>query len=85
MLGELFGKCSVHKVRLLEAEVKVRYGLIRFPEDYLGAKKHFFPNAHSFVLGGCRVSPTNPKVRKVRYCPRCREGEKAWHEAHPRE
>jgi hypothetical protein len=81
MLREFFGSCSVHHVSLLHEEVPVRYGLIRFPPDYLQAKKTHFPNAYSFVLGGCLVSPTNPMARKMSYCPKCREAENAWHEA----
>jgi hypothetical protein len=84
MLRELFGTCSVHKVSLLQEEVPVRYGLIRFSADFIQAKRAHFPNAYSFVLGGCLVSLTNPKTRKVGYCPRCREAEKEWHEAHPK-
>lgn len=85
MLRELFGTCRVHQVALLEEQVPVRYGLFRFPADYLRAQEEQFPNAYSFVLGGCRVSPANPTTRKVSYCPECRAAEKAWHEAHPSE
>jgi hypothetical protein len=84
MLRELFGTCSVHKVGLLEEEMPVRYGLIRFPADYLAAKRQHFPNARAFVWSGCLVSPTNPKTRVVKYCPRCREAERAWRGAHPK-
>ncbi len=84
MLREIFGTCSVHKVELLEEEVPVHYGLIRFSADYIAAKKGLFPNANSFVLGGCIVSPTHPKTRKAKYCPHCRAAESTWHETHPR-
>ncbi len=84
MLREIFGTCSVHKVKLQEEEVPVRYGLIRFSADYIAAKNELFPNAKSFVLGGCIVSPTNAKTRNVKYCPQCRAAESAWREAHPR-
>jgi hypothetical protein len=82
MLRELFGSCRIHKVKLLADEVPIRYGLIRFSADYISAQRKLFPNANSFVLGGCRVSPTNPKTRKVNYCPQCRSAESAWYESH---
>ena len=84
MFREIFGTCSVRKIRLLHEEVPVRYGLIRFPADYLNAKKQQFPNAYSFVPGGCLVGSTNPKIRMVSYCPQCRDAEKAWQERHPK-
>jgi hypothetical protein len=59
-------------------------GLIRLPAKYIAAKKQMFPNANLFLLGGCRVSPTNPKTRKCSYCPQCREAEKAWLDTHPK-
>lgn len=80
MLRELFGKCSVHKVRLLESEVPVRYGLIVFSQAYRRAERRF-PNSRSFVLGGCVVLPDNTKTSVVRYCPQCREAEADWHAA----
>ena len=84
MLREMFGNCSVHKCKLLPEDVPIRYGLIRSPADLLSAKKQFFPNAYSFVLGGCLVSPQNPKTRKVFYCAECRTAEAAWHQANPK-
>ena len=84
MFRELFGTCSVHKTKLLQEEVPVRYGLIRFSSDYLHAKNKSFPNAYSFVLGGCLIYPTNPKTRMVSYCPKCRQAERAWQESHPK-
>jgi hypothetical protein len=39
MLRELFGTCSIHRVKLLEDEIPVRYGLIRFSPKYIRAKE----------------------------------------------
>jgi hypothetical protein len=78
VLRELFGSCSVHKVRLLEAEVPVRYGRVVFSRAYVRAERRF-PNSQSFALGGCYILPDNPKTRAVRYCPRCRKAEADWH------
>ena len=50
--------------RLSTRHKAVPYGLIRFPVEYLAAKKEKFPNANSFVLGGCMVSPASPKIRR---------------------
>ena len=82
MLRELFGTCSVHRVALVEGEAPIAYGLIRFDRAYLKARKRLFPNSRSFVLGGCVVSLEDRKAA-VRYCPRCREAERAWNEASP--
>ena len=81
MVREVFDTCRLHQASLLEGDAAVRYGLVRFPADYVAAKERLFPNSYSFVLGGCRVSPTNPKTRKVQYCPQCREAERAWQQA----
>jgi hypothetical protein len=83
MLRELFGSCSIHLESLVEGDAPIRYGLIRFSPAYRKAQKAAFPNAKLFVLGGCLVSPKNPKSRKVRYCPKCRDAEIAWREANP--
>jgi hypothetical protein len=82
-LRELFGSCSVHKVPLVEEEVPVRYGLIRLPPAYQEAKRRRFPNAYSFALGGCLVSPTNLRTWRARYCSQCREAERAWQKDQP--
>jgi hypothetical protein len=33
-------------------------------------------------LGGCRVSPNNPKHKEVKFCPKCREAEQRWNDLH---
>ena len=84
MFRELLGQCSVHRTRLLRAEVPVRYGLIRSPASLISARRREFPNARSFALGGCLVWEGRPTTQQVRYCQACRESESAWHLAHPR-
>jgi hypothetical protein len=75
-------KCSIHNEPLLRGLVSIRYGLFRFSPEFREAQSTLFPNARSFVLGGCRVSPNNPKQRDVKFCPKCREAEQSWKALH---
>jgi hypothetical protein len=71
-------KCSVHNEPLLREQVAIRYGLVRLSPEFRKAQSAIFPNSRSFVLGGCRVSPNNPKQKDVTFCPKCREAEQRW-------
>jgi hypothetical protein len=75
-------KCSVHNEPLLREQVPIRYGLLRLSPEFRKAQSGIFPNSRSFVLGGCRVSPDNPKQQDVEFCPKCREAEQRWNELH---
>ena len=68
--------CSLHGFELRLAVAPIRYGLIRLRPTYRDAKRATFPNARSYVLGGCRVG--KQKTREVAYCPKCREVEAEW-------
>ena len=74
--------CTVHNEPLLREPVSIRYGLFGFSPEFLKAQPILFPNARSFVLGGCRVSPDNPRQKLVTFCPKCRDAEKRWNELH---
>ena len=70
-------KCKVHDVELLKGTAPIRYGLPPAPPvGYLEAQDKLFPNAVSFVLGGCILDDANEQT--VSYCPLCREAERAW-------
>lgn len=83
MLERFIGpkRCSVHN-RLLERDsAPVRYGLVKFRDEYRQAANKHFPNAKLFVLGGCRLGP--PEEREVLFCADCRAAESKWHEYNP--
>jgi len=83
MLERLLGSkhCKVHDRPLERDSVPVRYGHIRFREEYRVAASESFPHAKKFVLGGCLVGP--PREREVLFCPECRDAESNWHEENP--
>lgn len=83
MLERLLGpkRCKVHDRPLEQDTVPVRYGLIRFREEYRKAAGNSFPHAKKFVMGGCRVGP--PRESEVLFCPECRDAEAKWHEENP--
>ena len=83
MLARLLGPkhCTVHGRPLEREFVPVRYGLIRFREEYRKAATEQFPHTKKFVLGGCRVG--RPREQEVMFCPECRAAESRWHEENP--
>jgi hypothetical protein len=75
--------CPVHGDLLHEDNVLIRYGLIRYQDDYLSARNSLFPNSKFFILGGC--VRRDEIWHKVMYCPVCREQHLAWCTANHRE
>ncbi len=75
--------CPVHCEPFKRDSVPVKYGLIRYSDEYIAAKYAGFPWSASSVNGGCVVSPDSPKDRYVEYCQQCRANEAMWHEEHP--
>ena len=73
--------CPVHGVATRTETRAINYGLYRFPQGYLEAERELFPLAHTHVGGGCVVGWD--KFARVRYCPECREAERAWHASRP--
>ena len=72
----LKSKCKLHKTEFEKKSVKITYGLIRLTKEYLEAKKTLFPNAGSYVLGGCRVG--DEKVIEMKFCQMCFDAEINW-------
>jgi hypothetical protein len=68
--------CKIHNSDLVEGRVPVLYGLIRYSDQYLEARKIQFPNSKFLVLGGCVVG--NIFFHNIRYCPHYRESHIAW-------
>lgn len=77
------GICAIHDETLLRDVVPLRYGLIRFTPEYLEARPRLFPNARSFMLGGCMLTPDRPTRTEVYFCPKCREAQSAWARGNP--
>jgi len=74
--------CPVHNFRTRTERVPIHYGLMAFPVGYGEARKACFPNAWRDIAGGC--IPERPTKAKVHYCPKCREEEQKWRNAHAR-
>jgi hypothetical protein len=68
--------CEAHGLPLQVGSAQIAYGLFDFDERYWADKKELFPNANSWVVGGCISSDVD--VAQVDFCPRCREAEGVW-------
>lgn len=75
-------RCGVHGKWLRRDTVPVVYGLIVHPPGYAEACETNFPNANSYVAGGCTVFPGAAKTARVRYCPDCRAAGEKWNDEH---
>jgi hypothetical protein len=73
--------CKVHGRQLEQDSVPVRYGLIKFREEYRRAASEHFPHAKKFVLGGCQLGAA--RQQEVMFCPECRAAESRWHDENP--
>jgi len=73
--------CKVHDRSLERDSVPVRYGLIKFREEYQKAAREQFPPCQKFIPGPCRVGPS--RERQVMFCPDCRSAESRSHEENP--
>ena len=74
--------CKVHGWQFESTKVWVLYGLRLLSNEpfpgFIKAKKASFPNAGTFVLGGCLVSGNDPLLRAVSVCPECQVREADW-------
>ena len=76
-------KCRLHNVDLLFGKTVIRRGLPPAPPDgFFDAEGSLFPNARTFEIGGCVMpepgGPNDRDEKRVRYCPSCRQAQKAW-------
>lgn len=69
-------KCELHNVKLENGFAPIRYGLLFIPDDYIKARKKLFPNANTFVAGGCIVGFR--ERTELEFCTLCREAEENW-------
>lgn len=69
--------CEVHGTTLRLKGVPVNYGLPQPDPDLWEARKKLFPNAKSFVLGGCCVGSMGGEY-EAWVCAECRKAEARW-------
>ena len=72
--------CQVHEEKLKPDHVRIAYGLILPPQEYVDAQQERFPNSNRFVHGGCVLE--EPEFAYVLFCTRCREEESRWEDQH---
>lgn len=75
-------KCKVHNTLLRKDRVDIIYGLMGFQKGYWQARKKLFPNANSYIGGGCVVETDSPRYAEVLYCVHCRKAAGKWARQH---
>jgi hypothetical protein len=75
--------CEVHQKMMKLLTVPISYGLPPNDEELWLARKKLFPNAKSYVLGGCSVGSAESASEELA-CEECRDAEKRWFHEHPR-
>jgi len=73
-------KCKVHGVILKTGKVPVHYGLPVMDKELFEVRRMLFPNARTYVGGGCMVGAMGNRS-EVLFCEECREVETAWYAA----
>jgi len=73
--------CELHGDRLEHGLVPIIYGLLRpHCDECRDAERQQFPNANTYVSGGCMVG--EKKHTEASFCPTCRKASEAWHRQH---
>ncbi|MFQ5627168.1 MAG: hypothetical protein ACE5I1_00290 [bacterium] len=71
--------CDLHQSSFAEDTVGIVYGFVIFDSEYEKAKQASFPNARTYMLGGCVITPgESPEFARVLSCAECRRVEKSW-------
>ena len=71
--------CELHGSNLEPVQVPVRYGLPLY-DDARCVADRLFPNANSYLPGGCVVDASSPRQIRGFVCIDCRKAEIAWRE-----
>jgi hypothetical protein len=66
--------CEVHDVALQPGTSEIRYGLLVGTAQGELERQRLYPNANSWIAGGCVIS--SEKSEDVMYCEQCREVER---------
>jgi hypothetical protein len=76
-LSSQSGSCELHGVAKIQDTVSILYG-----QMFIDRATTNFPNAWSFVGGGCRVTSDSPTQALIYFCPICRGAESKWKGQH---
>jgi hypothetical protein len=68
--------CTIHKTHLKRGTAEVIYGFMLFDPSYLIDEPRLFPNAYTYILGGCVVG--QQQSESVLYCEECRKALQQW-------
>lgn len=75
-------QCEVHGTPLERRELPISYGYPAY-DPASEVKRDLFPNAKSFLLGGCVIEFDSPKVAETWVCNECIKAEEEWRNADP--
>ena len=70
-------RCEVHYTILRRQMVPLRYGLQALDPDLCEARAKLFPNAKTFLLGGCWAGSMGYEYEDW-VCAECRKAEARW-------
>ena len=70
-------KCELHGTVLTAMDVPISYGLPGFDPAW-EVEKELFPNARSYILGGCLIDFNNPTTARRMVCEECRNAKDLW-------
>ncbi|HQU82962.1 MAG TPA: hypothetical protein PKY59_07560 [Pyrinomonadaceae bacterium] len=68
--------CEVHKIALINKKVPIRYGLYDPEPELDEAKRILFPNAHTYISGGCEIQ--DEYQAEIKVCNECLKDEAEW-------
>jgi hypothetical protein len=69
--------CKIHGTKLKRTKVPISYGMPGY-DKASAVREQLFPNAKSYVLGGCVIDFFNPSHQDAMVCEECREAEASW-------
>jgi hypothetical protein len=73
--------CEIHHIPMVRTTVPIVYGLLRPTEKGEArcvASTNSFPNAESYVGGGCCVASWDAHRAVIYVCPDCKKAAQAW-------
>ncbi len=76
LLEDIDQYCPVHKIELIQGQVPILYGLIRYSDLFREQQSKYFPKSKFLVFGGCVTG--EEYFHNVKYCQKCREAHRAW-------
>lgn len=77
-IARQYRKCVLHGEWLKVGEARILYGLLMGGEESRKAREIHFPNACTYIGGGCVSTATSPEKDMVLFCESCRKVQKEW-------